>query len=140
MDKILFLNRQILGQKCFWTKLFWTDFFYPRFFWRKQFLERKFFGSGRYWHLSRKSLQAKQSWFKPMGQISDLQLTSFWYILVGGCSCCCCYRGKTKSTPRLKSWSRSGVWQKQILGLKIVLTRSIFKILRSSFLQTSPIC
>ena len=36
-----------------------------------------------------------------MGQISDLQLTSFWQILVGGSSCCCCYRGKTKSTPRL---------------------------------------
>ena len=30
--------------------------------------------------------------------------------------------------------------RKKIFGLKIVLTRSIFKILRSSFLQTSPIC
>ena len=36
-------------------------------------------------------------------------VTSFWYILVRGCCCSCCYRGKTKSTPRLKSWSRSGV-------------------------------
>ena len=31
-------------------------------------------------------------------------------------------------------------WRKKFFGLKIVLTRSIFKILRSSFLQTSPIC
>ena len=30
--------------------------------------------------------------------------------------------------------------EKKNFGLKIVLTRSIFKILRSSFLQTSPIC
>ena len=40
-----------------------------------------------------------------------------------------CSRGKTKSTPRLKSWSRSGVWQKadvQEVHFFIILHQCLF--------------
>ena len=123
VDKIFFFGLQILldhkffdnifGQKVFFRQIIFLDkifllakiLFDPKVLWPKFFLE-----GAESCHL------ILVLWFKPMGQIPYLQSTSFWYILVRGCcSCCCsssssCYRGKTKSTPRLKSWSRSGVW------------------------------
>ena len=122
MDKKSFLD-----QNNFWAQIFfWIKILFdPKSLWSKTF---NFLEGAKRCHL------IIVLWFKRVGQISDLKLTSFWYILVGDCSCCCsccccCYRGKTKSTPRLKSWSRSRVWQKRTRNRTFVFFLSISEIL-----------